>query len=131
MNDISLIPICGLPRIKAGDNLPELLLSHFRDNNIDISSGDIIGLSKINRIVDYFCRRPQVQERLTEQIAEELKNILHTEDVAVIVEAEHMCVAMRGVKDEASSTVTSSFHGKFLDDKRKDEFLTYVYNGKL
>ena len=96
-----------------------------------ISNGHIIGLSKINRVVEYFSHRPQVQERLTEQIADELKNILHTEDVAVIIEAEHMCVAMRGVKDHGSSTVTSSLNGKFLDQKVKEEFLAYVYSGKL
>lgn len=96
-----------------------------------ISDGHIIGLSKINRVVDYFSRRPQVQERLTEQIAGELKNILHTEDIAVIIEAEHMCVALRGIKDQGSTTITSSMHGKFLDQKVRDEFLAYVYSGKL
>lgn len=96
-----------------------------------ISNGQVIGLSKINRIVDYFARRPQVQERLTEQIAEELKKILHTEDVAIIIEAEHMCVAMRGVKDHGSSTTTSSYHGKFLQNDRREEFLKYVYSGRF
>lgn len=95
-----------------------------------ISNGQVIGLSKINRIVDYFARRPQVQERLTEQIAVDLKKILHTEDVAVIIEAEHMCVAMRGVKDHGSSTTTSSYHGKFLEKETKEEFLKYVYSGR-
>ncbi len=95
-----------------------------------ISNGHVIGLSKINRIVDHFARRPQVQERLTEQIAEELMQVLKTEDVAVLVEAEHMCVAMRGIKDHGSSTTTSSFHGKFLDKDFKNEFLTYIYNMK-
>ena len=93
-----------------------------------ISNGQVIGLSKINRIVDYFARRPQVQERLTEQIAEELKKVLGTEDVAVLIDADHMCVIMRGVKDHGSSTTTSSFHGKFQDKEFKNEFLTYVYN---
>lgn len=88
----------------------------------------VIGLSKINRIVDHFARRPQVQERLTEQIAEELKLVLKTDDVAVIIEAEHMCVAMRGIKDKGSSTTTSSFHGKFTNSEIKNEFLTYIYN---
>ena len=93
-----------------------------------ISNGQVIGLSKINRIVDYYARRPQVQERLTEQIAEDLKKILHTEDVAVVIEAEHMCVAMRGVKDHGSSTTTSSYHGKFLQNDTKNEFLKYLYS---
>jgi GTP cyclohydrolase I len=94
-----------------------------------IASEHVIGLSKINRIVDYYARRPQVQERLTEQIAEELRSVLHTEDVAVIIEADHMCVAMRGVKDHDSSTTTSSFHGKFKSDNLRREFLTYVFSG--
>ena len=95
-----------------------------------ISNGQVIGLSKINRIVDYYARRPQVQERLTEQIAEDLKRILKTDDVAVVIEADHMCVVMRGVKDQDSSTTTSSFHGKFLEKDFKNEFLTYVYGNK-
>jgi len=93
-----------------------------------ISNGKVIGLSKINRIVDYFAKRPQVQERLTEQIAQELKYVLQTEDVAVLIEAEHMCVAMRGIKDSESSTTTSSFHGKFLERDYRNEFLAYAYN---
>jgi GTP cyclohydrolase IA len=95
-----------------------------------ISDGHVIGLSKINRIVDYYARRPQVQERLTVQIAEELKKVLHTEDVAVIIDADHMCVELRGIKDHGSSTTTSSFHGKFLEEKYRNEFLTYVYGKK-
>jgi GTP cyclohydrolase I len=78
-----------------------------------ISSGKVIGLSKINRIVQYFAKRPQVQERLTNQIAEELKAILETENVAVIIDAKHLCVSSRGVKDDTSSTVTSYFGGVF------------------
>jgi GTP cyclohydrolase IA len=78
-----------------------------------ISSGKVIGLSKLNRIVQYYAKRPQVQERLTNQIAEELKNVLHTDDVAVIIDAKHLCVSSRGVKDDTSSTVTSFFGGKF------------------
>lgn len=78
-----------------------------------ISSGKVIGLSKLNRIVQYYAKRPQVQERLTNQIAEELKSILETEDVAVIIDAKHLCVSSRGVKDDTSSTVTSYFGGKF------------------
>jgi GTP cyclohydrolase I len=93
-----------------------------------IPNGKVIGLSKINRIVDYYAKRPQVQERMTEQIAQELRSILQTEDVAVLIQAEHMCVAMRGIKDSGSSTTTSSYHGKFLQHEYKNEFLTYVYN---
>jgi GTP cyclohydrolase IA len=78
-----------------------------------ISSGRVIGLSKINRIVQYFAKRPQVQERLTNQIAEELKIILNTEDIAVIIDAKHLCVSSRGIKDDTSTTVTSYFGGKF------------------
>ena len=91
-----------------------------------ISNGKVIGLSKINRIVDYFARRPQVQERLTIQIAEELKKILDTEDVAVFIESTHFCVTMRGVEDDHSSTITTSFHGKFKSDQRRNEFLNLV-----
>lgn len=94
------------------------------------SSGKVVGLSKINRTVQYYSKRPQVQERLTVQIANEMKEMLKTEDVAVIIEADHLCVASRGVQDVSSSTVTSSYHGKFLDSNVRDEFLKYVYNGK-
>lgn len=87
------------------------------------SNGKVIGLSKINRIVDYFSRRPQVQERLTIQIAEELKKALKTEDVAVAITADHMCVTLRGIKDQDSSTYTSSFHGKFKEKQYRREFL--------
>ncbi|KPL13653.1 MAG: GTP cyclohydrolase [Bacteroides sp. SM23_62] len=91
-----------------------------------ISNGKVIGLSKINRIVDYFARRPQVQERLTIQIAEELKKILDTEDVAVFIESTHFCVTMRGVEDDHSSTITTSFHGDFKNDQRRNEFLNLI-----
>ncbi|HKK38647.1 MAG TPA: GTP cyclohydrolase I FolE [Cryomorphaceae bacterium] len=90
------------------------------------SNGNVIGLSKINRVVQYYAKRPQVQERLTVQIAEELKRILKTEDVAVMIDARHMCVSLRGVEDDASSTVTTSFHGSFLKDTVRTEFLTYL-----
>lgn len=83
-----------------------------------ISSGKVIGLSKLNRIVQYYAKRPQVQERLTNQIAAELKNILETEDVAVILDAKHLCVSSRGIKDDTSSTVTSYFGGKFNDQEK-------------
>lgn len=93
-----------------------------------ISSGKVIGLSKINRIVQYFAKRPQVQERLTMQIGNELKALLNTEDVAIIVDAEHLCVSSRGIEDTSSSTVTSFYSGKFEAEETKREFLTYVYN---
>lgn len=91
-----------------------------------IPNGKVIGLSKINRIVDYFARRPQVQERLALQILNEIKTTLGTEDVAVFVDAEHMCVSSRGVQDQTSSTVTIEYSGKFKEDKTKREFLTYI-----
>jgi len=91
-----------------------------------ISSGKVIGLSKINRIVDHFARRPQVQERLTVQIAEELKRALNTEDVAVVIDAEHMCVSCRGIQDKSSSTLTASYSGKFKEVATKEEFLKYI-----
>jgi GTP cyclohydrolase I len=83
-----------------------------------ISSGKVIGLSKLNRIVQYYAKRPQVQERLTNQIAEELKIILNTEDIAVIIDAKHLCVSSRGIKDDTSTTVTSYFGGKFQDQAK-------------
>ena len=91
-----------------------------------ISSGKVIGLSKLNRIVEYFCKRPQVQERLTIQIAEELKRVLETEDVAVIIDAKHLCVSTRGVRDINSSTITSSYGGKFEEESTRQELLRYV-----
>lgn len=95
-----------------------------------VASGQVIGLSKINRIVDYFARRPQVQERLTVQIASELKKILKTEDVAVVIDAKHMCVSSRGIEDESSSTVTAEYGGVFKQTERRDEFLKYISMGK-
>ncbi len=91
-----------------------------------ISNGHVIGLSKINRIVDYFARRPQIQERLNVQIAEELKKVLKTDDVAVVIEADHMCVSLRGIQDQHSNTITSSFHGKFRNPEMRNEFFTYL-----
>ncbi|MBK9291461.1 MAG: GTP cyclohydrolase I FolE [Bacteroidetes bacterium] len=91
-----------------------------------IAKDGVIGLSKINRIVDYFARRPQVQERLTVQIANELKKVLNTEDVAVIIEAKHMCVSCRGIQDESSTTLTAEYSGAFKNEKRKEEFLSYI-----
>jgi GTP cyclohydrolase I len=91
-----------------------------------MSNGKVIGLSKINRIVEYYAKRPQVQERLSRQIAEELKAALDTEDVAVIIEAKHLCVSSRGIEDESSSTITADYHGAFLDPKVRDEFLALL-----
>ncbi|HEX8546547.1 MAG TPA: GTP cyclohydrolase I FolE [Cytophagaceae bacterium] len=91
-----------------------------------ISSGKVIGLSKINRIVQYFAKRPQVQERLTVQIANELKEVLKTEHVAVVMDAAHLCVASRGVNDTNSRTVTSHYLGKFKEDATRTEFLKYI-----
>jgi len=87
-----------------------------------ISNGQVIGLSKINRLVQYYAKRPQVQERLTNQVAEGLKEALLSEDVAVIIDAVHLCVASRGVKDSNSSTVTANYSGRFKNEKVKAEF---------
>jgi len=91
-----------------------------------ISTGKVIGLSKINRIVDYFARRPQVQERLTMQIVEAMKIALDTQDVACVVDAKHMCLVSRGIKDITSSTITSEFTGKFQDPEVQKQFLNYI-----
>jgi GTP cyclohydrolase IA len=91
-----------------------------------ISNGKVIGLSKINRIVQYYAKRPQVQERLTVQIAKALRDLMHTEDVAVVIEASHLCVSSRGIQDVNSLTVTSQFHGKFAEEATKTEFLSYI-----
>ena len=88
----------------------------------------VIGLSKLNRFAQYFARRPQVQERLTIQIANELKETLQTDDVAVLIDADHLCVASRGVNDVNSSTITSSYHGKFLNDNIRKEFISHIRN---
>jgi len=91
-----------------------------------ISNGTVVGLSKMNRIVDYFAKRPQVQERLTIQIVKELQKILNTKDVACVVDAKHLCVNSRGIRDIESSTVTSEFGGKFKNNKTRREFLDYI-----
>jgi GTP cyclohydrolase IA len=91
-----------------------------------ISNGQVIGLSKLNRIVQYYAKRPQVQERLTMQIAKELQEVLQTEDVAVLIDARHLCVSSRGVQDSNAATVTSFYGGKFQDDATKQEFLKYL-----
>jgi len=91
-----------------------------------ISSGRVIGLSKMNRIVDYFAKRPQVQERLTMQVVKELQIALDTEDVACVIDAKHLCVNSRGIRDIESSTVTSEFGGKFKEKNTRKEFLQYI-----
>jgi GTP cyclohydrolase I len=91
-----------------------------------ISNGRVIGLSKMNRIVNYYAKRPQVQERLTMQIVQEMQIALGTEDVACVVDAKHLCVNSRGIKDIESSTVTSEFGGKFKNEQTKREFLDYI-----
>jgi GTP cyclohydrolase I len=86
-----------------------------------------VGLSKLNRVVQYYARRPQVQERLTRQIAEELKQSLGTDDVAVLIEADHLCVMSRGVNDTSSSTLTSEYGGQFATDQAlRQEFLRQI-----
>ncbi len=91
-----------------------------------ISSGRIIGLSKLNRIVNYYAKRPQVQERLTKQIVQDLQKVLKTKDVACVIDAKHMCVITRGIKDINSNTITSEYGGKFKDALVKREFLDYI-----
>jgi GTP cyclohydrolase IA len=91
-----------------------------------ISNGKVIGLSKLNRIVRYYSQRPQVQERLTIQIAEEMKRVMGTADVAVMIDASHHCVSSRGIRDSGSTTITTSFSGKFKEQATKDEFLKYI-----
>lgn len=91
-----------------------------------ISKGKVIGLSKLNRLVQFYAKRPQLQERLTVQISEGLKKAIGTEDVAVLIDAVHLCVASRGIKDTNSSTITSQYSGKFINEETKNEFLALV-----
>lgn len=91
-----------------------------------IPNKHVIGLSKLNRIAQYFSKRPQVQERLTEQIAHELKKILHTQDVAVIIEADHLCVSSRGIGDTSSDTITYHLGGKFNEENKKSELFNLI-----
>ncbi len=93
-----------------------------------ISTGKVIGLSKINRIVQYYAKRPQVQERLTMQVGRQIMEYLNTEDVAVVMDANHLCVSSRGVGDVNSKTGTAFFNGRFNDDITKHEFLNYINN---
>ncbi len=92
-----------------------------------ISTGKVVGLSKLNRIVDFYAKRPQVQERLTMQIVNELQKAMNTEDVACIIDAKHLCVNSRGIRDIDSSTVTSEFGGRFkTDEQLRKEFIRYI-----
>ncbi|MEO0570354.1 MAG: GTP cyclohydrolase I FolE [Bacteroidota bacterium] len=91
-----------------------------------ISNGTVVGLSKMNRIVDYYAKRPQVQERLNIQIVRELQKVLGTEDVACVIDAKHLCVNSRGIRDIESSTVTAEYGGKFKNESVKKEFLEYI-----
>ena len=90
------------------------------------SSGKVIGLSKLNRIVQYCSSRPQVQERLTVEVVALLKEVLDTENVAVLIDAVHHCVSLRGIRDTGSSTITTEFSGKFVNNETKNEFLKYA-----
>lgn len=91
-----------------------------------VSSGQVIGLSKLHRVVNHFARRPQVQERMTIQIGETLKHVLQTDNVAVILDADHMCVSSRGINDQTSSTITSYYGGVFKETNKREEFLKMV-----
>ncbi|MCP4442207.1 MAG: GTP cyclohydrolase I FolE [Aureispira sp.] len=96
-----------------------------------ISNGSVIGLSKINRIVQYYAKRPQVQERLTMQILHDLQESLGTKDVAVYIDAKHMCVSSRGIKDVSSSTITTAYSGKFENENTRKEFLAAIHSPSL
>jgi len=93
-----------------------------------ISSGKVIGLSKLNRIVQYYAQRPQVQERLTNQIGKDLEHILQTEDIAVIIDAKHLCVCSRGIKDDTSTTITTYYGGAFKNPLKIAELQNYIKN---
>ncbi len=93
-----------------------------------IPNGRVVGLSKLNRVADFYARRPQVQERLTVQIADELKHVLKTDDVAVYIDARHMCVQARGVSHHGASTITAEYSGKFLNEHTKQEFLMAIHS---
>lgn len=95
-----------------------------------VSSGKVIGLSKLNRIVDYYSRRPQVQERLIMQIFNELKSVLDTEDVIVVMEAKHLCVSSRGIKDESSFTSTIQYGGIFNEKENRNDFFNLIQQEK-
>lgn len=122
MNHNELVAVCNIEVTSCCEHhlLPFIGKAHVGY----IPKDKIIGLSKFNRIVDFFCKRPQVQERLTEQISAALSLILGTPDVAVVLSAEHMCVRMRGIRDSGSSTVTSKMQGKFFNNiALREEFM--------
>ena len=96
-----------------------------------ISSGNVIGLSKMHRIVNYYAKRPQVQERMTVQVINELKSALQTEDIGLIIDADHLCVSSRGIKDITSSTITVESGGKFREDKHWNKFLSLINTGNV
>lgn len=91
-----------------------------------ISKGEVISLSKLHKIVEYYASRPQVQERLTIQVARAIEEVLQTEDVAVLINAHHHCVSARGIRDTGGSTVTTEYRGRFLQEEVKGEFLKYI-----
>ncbi|WBX70209.1 GTP cyclohydrolase I FolE [Tenacibaculum retecalamus] len=93
-----------------------------------IPKSKVIGLSKINRLVDYFAHRPQVQERLSLQILKELQNTLDTQDVIIMLVAKHLCVSSRGIKDKESFTTTIEYGGCFEKDAKRNEFLKLINN---
>jgi GTP cyclohydrolase I len=95
-----------------------------------VSSGKVIGLSKLNRIVDYYSRRPQVQERLIMQIFNELKTVLDTDNVIVVMEATHLCVSSRGIKDESSYTSTIQYGGVFNQKENRNDFFNLIQQNK-
>jgi GTP cyclohydrolase I len=95
-----------------------------------VSSGKVIGLSKLNRIVDYYSRRPQVQERLIMQIFNELKTVLETDNVIVVMEAKHLCVSSRGIKDESSFTSTIQYGGIFEEKENRNDFFNMINSEK-
>jgi GTP cyclohydrolase I len=95
-----------------------------------VSSGKVIGLSKLNRIVDYYSRRPQVQERLIMQIFNELKTVLETDNVIVVMEATHLCVSSRGIKDESSFTSTIQYGGIFNEKENRNDFFNMINQSK-
>lgn len=95
-----------------------------------VSSGKVIGLSKLNRIVDYYSRRPQVQERLIMQIFNELKTVLETDSVMVVMEAKHLCVSSRGIKDESSFTSTIQYGGIFNEKENRNDFFNLINQEK-
>ena len=96
-----------------------------------ISSGNVIGLSKMHRIVNYYAKRPQVQERMTVQIINELKSCLNTEDIGLVIDADHLCVSSRGIKDITSSTITVESSGKFKDDSTWNKFLALINSDNI